>query len=142
VRALLTSDPQLLADAYALRQEVFTGEQGVDPAIDLDGRDELAEHAVVLDDEGAVVATARLLDLGGVAAIGRVAVRRSLRGTGVGIAVMRVLEERALERGLSVVELHAQRAAEGFYARIGYVPFGEEYLEAGIPHVSMRKVLA
>jgi predicted GNAT family N-acyltransferase len=54
---------------------------------------------------------------------------------------MQTIEDRARELELPVLELHAQLAAEGFYARLGYEAFGENYLEAGIPHVSMRKVL-
>ena len=53
-----------------------------------------------------------------------------------------VLEQRARERGLPAVELHAQVHAVGFYDRYGYVAFTEVYLEAGIEHRSMRKELA
>ncbi|MGB8649533.1 MAG: GNAT family N-acetyltransferase, partial [Mycobacteriales bacterium] len=63
-------------------------------------------------------------------------------GQGVGAAVLARLEERARERGLPAVELHAQLHATGFYDRAGYVPFGDVYLEAGIEHLSMRKELA
>jgi predicted GNAT family N-acyltransferase len=37
------------------------------------------------------------------------------------------------------MELHAQTYARGFYERLGYVSFGDEYEEAGIAHISMRK---
>ncbi|MFN2537253.1 MAG: GNAT family N-acetyltransferase, partial [Mycobacteriales bacterium] len=60
---------------------------------------------------------------------------------GVGAAVLRVLEDRARDRGLTLVELHAQVHALGFYDRYGYVPYTDVYLEAGIEHRSMRKVL-
>ena len=39
------------------------------------------------------------------------------------------------------IELHAQVSARGFYERAGYTPVGEEYEEAGIAHVTMRRTL-
>ncbi len=35
----------------------------------------------------------------------------------------------------------AQVTARGFYERAGYTAVGEEYLEAGIAHVTMRRDL-
>jgi predicted GNAT family N-acyltransferase len=122
--------------------EVFVVEQGVSAEIEIDGRDDEAEHAVVFDPaDGSALATARLLTVQGVGIVGRVAVRRSHRGTGLGAVVMDVIEQRAREMGIPVLELHAQIAAKGFYARCGYEAYGDTYLEANIPHVSMRKVL-
>ncbi len=139
--SVTTEDPRLIAQASALRAAVFTGEQGVDPAIEVDGRDAEAVHLVAVEGER-VLATARLLDAGGSAVVGRVAVRRELRGRGIGAAVMRAAERAALDRGLLTVELHAQVDVEAFYRRLGYTtPVGEHFLEAGIEHVTMRRRL-
>jgi predicted GNAT family N-acyltransferase len=54
---------------------------------------------------------------------------------------MQVLEDAARARGDSVVALNAQRSAERFYARLGYVPHGNGFEEAGIPHIEMRRSL-
>jgi predicted GNAT family N-acyltransferase len=141
--AVLVTDPSARAAALDLRMEVFVVEQGVPAEIEVDEHDDTAEHAVVFDPsgDGSVVATARLLTVQGVGIVGRVAVRKDLRGTGLGAVVMLAIEDRAVELGLPILELHAQLSAEGFYARLGYQAFGEQYLEAGIPHVSMRKTL-
>jgi len=40
------------------------------------------------------------------------------------------------------MRLHAQAAAESLYARAGYVPYGERFIEEGIEHVAMEKPLA
>ncbi|MGZ6804586.1 MAG: GNAT family N-acetyltransferase, partial [Nocardioidaceae bacterium] len=88
--------------------------------------------------DGRVVGTGRLLPDG---TIGRMAVAEQVRGQGIGAQVLARLEERARERGLPFVELHAQLHATGFYDKAGYVGFGEVYLEAGIEHRSMRKSL-
>jgi predicted GNAT family N-acyltransferase len=122
---------------FALRHEVFVVGQDVPEELERDELDAVSDHAVaVVDDQ--VVGTGRLLPDG---TIGRMAVSPAVRGQGIGAAVLTVLEERARERGLAAVELHAQVHALGFYDRYGYVPFTEVYLEAGIEHRSMRKEL-
>ncbi len=130
-----------LSAVYALRHEVFVLGQDVPEELERDEHDATCDHAVALLN-GAVVGTGRLVDRGtGPGSIGRMAVRDAARGAGVGAALLRRLEERAAERGLPAVELHAQLHARGFYERAGYEPYGEPYLEAGIEHVSMRKHL-
>lgn len=138
--ARLAADPADLAAAYAVRHRVFVLEQRVPPELERDADDELAEHAVGLLDN-VIVAAGRLLRRGQVGLVGRMAVLPAGRGAGVGAAVLRLLEERARNWGLSTVELHAQLAARAFYERAGYRAYGEEYEEAGIAHVSMRKPL-
>ena len=69
------------------------------------------------------------------------AVHRTLRGGGHGEAVLRALEAAAAARGDSEVMLHAQRSAESFYRRLGYVPHGKPFEEAGIAHLEMRRKL-
>ena len=54
---------------------------------------------------------------------------------------MRALEDAAAECGLSAVDLHAQTHALGFYERLGYEAYGEEFPDAGIPHRAMRRAL-
>lgn len=131
-----------LAAAYGLRRTVFVDEQGVDPGIERDDLDDLADHVVGRRSGGRVIGTGRLVVRpDGTGVIGRMAVLPEARGTGVGAEVLRALEARARERGLRAVELHAQAHARSFYGRAGYAAYGEEFLEAGIPHVSMRKAL-
>lgn len=129
--------PEDMPAVFALRHEVFVVGQGVPEELELDEMDAVSDHAVAIVD-GAVVGTGRLLPAG---TIGRMAVASEVRGQGIGAAVLAVLEERARERGLEHVELHAQVHAVGFYDRYGYVPFTDVYLEAGIEHRSMRKEL-
>ncbi len=128
---------QDLPAVFALRHEVFVVGQGVPEELERDDLDAVSDHAVAVID-GTLVGTGRLLPD---ATIGRMAVASSARGAGVGTAVLARLEERARERGLPAVELHAQVHAQGFYARAGYLPVGEVYLEAGIEHCTMRKQL-
>lgn len=89
--------------------------------------------------DGTPIACGRLLPDGH---IGRMAVLSGWRGQGVGAAVLSMLIEMARDRGDAMVRLHAQTHAVPFYARFGFAPEGDEYLEAGIPHRTMARRLA
>jgi predicted GNAT family N-acyltransferase len=128
-------------EVAALRTRVFVEEQGVPLEIERDAADATAVHAVSRDTAGRVVATGRLLSRDGVAVIGRMAADPAVRGQGHGAAVLAELHRQAVLRGHREVELHAQLGARGFYERAGYTAVGEEYEEAGIRHVTMRRAL-
>lgn len=121
-----------------IREAVFVVEQGVPLAIERDEWDARAEHALACDDQGRAIGTGRLLPDGH---IGRMAVLREHRGRGVGGQILAALLERARERGMTRVVLNAQTHAMPFYARHGFVAFGDEFAEAGIPHVAMSRAL-
>lgn len=131
------AEPGDLAAVLALRHEVFVLGQDVPEDLERDEHDPTCDHAVAYDGP-VLVGTGRLLPDG---TVGRMAVSEADRGRGVGALVLLRLEQRAAERGLPVVELHAQLHARGFYERAGYTAHGEVYDEAGIDHVSMRKHL-
>jgi predicted GNAT family N-acyltransferase len=135
------ADPADRAAIAALRTRVFVEEQGVPPEIEQDAADSHAVHVLSRDDTGAVVATGRLLVRGSSAGIGRMAADAAVRGRGHGAAVLAELHRQAVLRGVTEVELHAQISARGFYERAGYTAVGEEYEEAGITHVTMRRRL-
>jgi predicted GNAT family N-acyltransferase len=130
-----------LAEALALRERIFCGEQGVSFEADQDGRDPEATHIVALD-EGVVIGTCRLLFRGHVARLGRLAVERGRRGDGVGAEILREADRIAAEAGAESVALHAQTYAQELYERAGYEPYGPTFVEEGIEHVAMEKRLA
>ena len=135
-------DEQELAAAIALRDEVFCGEQGVTPEADRDGLDPEALHLVAVEEGGALVGTCRLLiEPGATAKFGRLCVRASARGTGVGGALLRVAEDEARAAGARRIGMHAQTSALALYRRAGFRPYGEPFDEEGIEHVGMEKVL-
>ena len=129
-------------EVAALRTRVFVEEQGVPPEIERDDADATAVHALSRDDDGRVVATGRLLVRGATGRIGRMATDAAARGRGHGAAVLEELHRQAVRRGVREIELHAQLPARRFYERAGYVAVGQEYEEAGIRHVTMRRPLA
>jgi YbgC/YbaW family acyl-CoA thioester hydrolase len=133
---------ELAADAKRLRTAVFVEEQRIPADLEWDQDDETALHAVAYNQLGQPVATGRLLAAGpGQAKVGRMAVHQVLRGTRIGEQVLRTLVAAAEARGDREVQLHAQRSAESFYARLGFQPRGEAFEEAGIPHIAMASTL-
>jgi YbgC/YbaW family acyl-CoA thioester hydrolase len=133
---------ELGADAGRIRTEVFVKEQRIPAELEWDADDATAVHAVAYNRLGQPVATGRLLPAaGGIAKIGRMAVHQVLRGCGFGEQVLRALAGEAQRRGDRGIELHAQRTARAFYARLGFAAQGEPYEEAGIPHITMTSAL-
>ncbi|MGC4996085.1 MULTISPECIES: GNAT family N-acetyltransferase [unclassified Streptomyces] len=136
---------------FAVRKDVFVGEQGVPQEIEYDAYDASAVHVLAVDEDGVPLGTGRLLHgqaaaakTGGdasVGSLGRLAVTRRARGLGVGAALVRAIEGAARGLGLTAVDLHAQTRALGFYERLGYTAYGPEFQDAGIAHRAMRRPL-
>lgn len=118
-----------------VRETVFVQEQGVPLALEWDELDTLCHHVIARDDAGRPIGTGRLTPRH---TIGRMAVLADWRGRGVGDALLRALVEQARALGWRELSLHAQVPAIGFYARHGFLPVGERFMEAGIEHQSMR----
>jgi predicted GNAT family N-acyltransferase len=121
--------------AAPVRFAVFVEEQKVPAEMELDEFDPVCVHALAVDADGKVLGTGRLLPDGH---IGRMAVLREARGTGVGSALLRALMQAARRRGDRAVVLSAQTHAIPFYRRFGFVAEGDDYDDAGIPHRQMR----
>jgi predicted GNAT family N-acyltransferase len=124
--------------AAAIRQEVFIHEQRIPAEMEWDAADAGCLHALARNRLGVPLATGRLLEhVPGVAKIGRMAVRRSMRSSQMGRQVLDALMAEAKRQGYREVLLHAQLAAENFYLRAGFQRRGEPFEEAGIGHVEM-----
>lgn len=126
------------ADAGLIRHEVFVVEQRVAVEEELDEHDAVCVHAVAYAVDGVPVGTGRLLPDGH---IGRMAVRRSERGKGLGALLLTRLMDEARRLGHGQVALAAQVHAQPFYARHGFVAEGAIFLDAGIDHIMMRRDL-
>lgn len=132
----------LRAEAAKVRTAVFVNEQGIAPEMEWDEDDHTAVHAVAFKGLQQPIATGRLLKAApGTGKIGRMAVSRVLRGSGVGRELLQVLMTTARQRGDTQVVLHAQRSAEDFYSRLGFQPRGEPFEEVSIEHIEMFKAL-
>lgn len=143
-RLTVGSWAEMAALAQPVRRAVFIDEQGVPEAEEWDADDAPALHGVVQNLAGLPLATGRLITQGqapGQARIGRMAVLRSMRGTGLGRAILVSLMDAARGQGRSTVTLHAQTSARRFYEALGFTVHGEVFDEVGIPHIEMQRAL-
>jgi predicted GNAT family N-acyltransferase len=121
-----------------IRTAVFVVEQRVPEDEEWDGLDAGCLHALALDAGGTPIGTGRLAPDG---KIGRMAVLKEWRGAGVGAALLQWLIQAADTRGMAECHMNAQSHALRFYSRHGFEAYGDEFLEAGIPHRRMRRRL-
>lgn len=131
---------------FALRIEVFVKEQNVPMELEIDEKDN-SENTVHIGffDNNKLIGVARLIDLDkDVIHIGRVAIDREYRGRGIGYELIIGCENIAKQilKKEIIIELSAQIQAEKFYESLGYNQVNDKiYLDAGIEHVDMRKVI-
>ncbi|HEY5994511.1 MAG TPA: GNAT family N-acetyltransferase [Gallionellaceae bacterium] len=123
----------------AVRETVFMREQHVPAELEWDGLDEASRHALAVSAKGDAIGCGRIVPPSGQdpARIGRLAVLREWRGKKVGTALLEALLDYARSKNYPRVMLSAQVQALEFYRRFGFEEEGVEYLDAGIPHVSM-----
>ena len=117
-----------------MRVDTFVVEQDC-PYPELDGRDALPDTRHLWFEEGGqVVAYLRLYPGDEDATwIGRVVTAAEHRGRGLGALLMR----RALELAPPPVRISAQARLAGWYAALGFVRCGPDFIEDGIPHTPM-----
>lgn len=134
-----------LEQCFAIRIKVFVEEQQVPADLEMDEYDESPEACshILLTDGDKPVATGRWkVYEEGAAKLQRIAVLKEYRQGGVGRLLVQALEEDARQKGMKSVLLDGQCSAEGFYRKLGYVTEpGEPFLDAGILHVRMTKLL-
>ena len=125
-------------DILRIRATVFVLEQGV-VYIDPDGNDKNAVQ-IYASVDGVMVGCLRIYQLEeGTYRIGRVAVLKEFRGLGIGNAMMKEAIQYLRERtNATKVCLDAQLHAIGFYEKLGFTLFTEEFLEEGLLHRGMQ----
>ena len=131
---------------FALRIEVFVKEQKVPIELELDDKDysDNTIHIGYFDDDK-LIGIARLIELDkDVIHIGRVVIDKKYRGKGIGrklIIGCESIAKQILKKEV-IIELSAQIQAEKFYESLGYNRINDKiYLDAGIEHVDMRKII-
>lgn len=123
------------AQLQTVRKAVFVEEQKVPVALEWDGLDDTALHLLALTHEGEAIGCARLLGDG---SIGRMAVIKSWRNHGVGMALLQRSIVQYQQKGISKTHLSAQTHAIKFYEKAGFKVCSAPYLDAGIWHVDMQ----
>lgn len=124
--------------AQQVRQHVFVEEQGFSPELEFDDADRACFHLVLLQEDGTPVATGRLIEQGdGVYSLGRIAVEKSQRGSGLGGLLVREMIRFAAGLGALELRLGAQSHAVGFYEKQGFTVCGSAYMDEHVPHLPM-----
>ncbi|ERN54839.1 GNAT family N-acetyltransferase [Alkalihalophilus marmarensis] len=146
---------QQLKDAYSIRTKVFVEEQNVPKEEEVEDLEDQSIHFVMYENDRIIgsedigsedigskaIGAGRLRLVDGYAKAERICVAKDARGTGAGRFLMNEMEKEALNLGVSKVKLNAQTHAQPFYSKLGYEITSDEFLDAGIPHVSMVKTL-
>lgn len=128
------TDQSDLEKVFAIRREVFVGEQNCPPELEWEHEDESNHFLATVDRIPAGASRWRKTDRG--YKLERFAVQKNFRGNGVGQALVKaVLAD--LPADADYVYLHAQVAAVTLYERFGFVKTGPEFEEAGIRHYKM-----
>ena len=123
-----------LHDILWLRNEVFVFGQKITAEPEVDGLDPECTHILGLTASGRVVATARYFSALNPVKVGRVAVHQDMQRGGVGTLMMQYLID---VMGHYTLEVSAQLYLKEWYAGLGWIPDGDVYDEAEIPHIHM-----
>ena len=134
---IATYDNENIKYIRSIRDNIFIKEQGIDPKIEFDGLDSSAIHTLVFINDKAI-GTGRILIDGH---IGRIAVLSEYRGQGIGSKIIKSLIDEAIRSNYKRVYLGSQKQAINFYLKLGFTPFGDEFMEAEILHLSMEKII-
>lgn len=129
-----------LEDAFSIRKIVFVEEQNVPLEEEIDQYEDDSDH-FVLYLEGTPIGAGRFRVVDGYGKVERICVLKEARKTGAGKSIMNAIENHAQTLAVQKLKLNAQTQAIPFYEGLGYEVASEEFLDAGIPHKTMMKVI-
>ncbi|MBD2340728.1 GNAT family N-acetyltransferase [Calothrix sp. FACHB-156] len=137
----IVESPEEFAEIKAIRIAVFQEEQGVEAALEFDGKDEICDHLIAYVNQEAVGTTRiRYLDEQ-TAKIERLAVLSHSRGNGIGKQIMAKAIDFIASKNIPEVIINSQEYVKALYQKMGFIEEGTIFIEAGIPHIKMRKLL-
>lgn len=130
-------------DAKSIRNAVFVHEQKIPAELEFDEFDASTVHFVgYLKD--LPVTTCRVAINADIqqAKIQRVATLIDYRGQHLASQLLEsVLETLTTDIPVASITLDAQLPAQHFYEQLGFIPVGQQFEEAGIPHIQMTKTI-
>ncbi|MFB1050224.1 GNAT family N-acetyltransferase [Paraliobacillus sp. JSM ZJ581] len=137
----VTSKEQL-EKVYQLRKDVFVEEQDIPIEYEFDQHDNNPSTVhILLEVEGQALATGRLRFVNQQGKLERICVDSRFRKHGLGKEIVDALGKITRSKGIHTVYLHGQTQAEQFYQKLGYETKSAAFLEDGIPHYVMKKIL-
>ena len=132
------SSQEELADAHFVRRQVFMLEQNVSEEEEMIRDEDINSHHLVFYSNDEPIATGRILFKSSQVFLGRIAVLKQFRGCGIGLKLTQELINKTNQLGVQTLHIHSQTYALDFYKKLGFEPFGEEFLDAGIKHYNMK----
>ncbi|GAC1300796.1 MAG: GNAT family N-acetyltransferase [Mucilaginibacter sp.] len=134
IQVTKVTDPSELEKVFAIRREVFVGEQNCPPELEWEFEEESNHFLATVDGEPAGASRWRKTDKG--YKLERFSVLKKFRGMGVGQELVKtVLAD--LPADASYIYMHAQLPAISLYEKFNFEKVGPEFEEAGIRHYKM-----
>ena len=139
IKITKTASDEDLEKCFCIRKSVFVREQNVSEAEEIDGLDSEADHYLLWVD-GKATGTARVRYLSDVAKIERVAVLNSMRGLALGQRLMEfIISDIQNNSPATLMKLGAQIHVIKFYEKLGFISYGDEFMDANISHKWMKR---
>ncbi|MHA8086580.1 GNAT family N-acetyltransferase [Aquirufa sp. Wall-65K1] len=128
---------------FDIRIKVFVVEQACLPSEEFDELDAQAQHYLLLED-GKPAATGRFRKTEKGIKVERIATLADARGKGFASQMVRhILQEaRNTYPECTYFYLHSQQTVMPLYASLGFVPYGETFIEADIVHQAMALIIS
>lgn len=140
---LLADNADLLNRCLKIRRTVFIVEKKVPETIEVDNKDQLnfgCFHFLVIDD-GKDAGAFRITINDKTARLQRFCFLKDFRKKGLGSATLEYIEKYCRDNNVNKIEFDAKMESAPFYLKNNYRIVSSEFIEAGIPHVKMEKVL-
>lgn len=142
IKVSLDTESQIYKDALDIRRTVFIDEQQVPEDLEIDNYETQSIHLVGYLNHKPVT-TARILkkDPHSIYKIQRVATLQDARHKGLARQLFKFIEHYAKDHHVNELVLDAQDTALMFYEKLGFTIEGVGFLDADMPHHTMRKYL-
>ncbi|MFY9159588.1 GNAT family N-acetyltransferase [Aquirufa ecclesiirivi] len=143
VKIIQAKSLEEIHEVFEIRIEVFVVEQACLPSEEFDELDAQAKHYLLLED-GKPVATGRYRKTEKGIKIERIATLASARGKGYASQIVQhiIQEARTAYPDATYFYLHSQQTVMPLYASLGFIPFGETFIEADIVHQAMSLIIS
>lgn len=136
-------DSQAYRKALELREELLRKPLGMKFTPEFLADDSQDYHIAAFDIQNELVGCLQLKPLPDKAEIKmrQAAVDSRMQGQGIGAQMIAFAEEFSRNKGFKKMVLHARKHVISFYIKLGYSAVSDEFIEVGIPHKKMEKLL-